>query len=374
MADLDTVLDGLRRYPDAEAPNLFASDAADRLILDTASEASAGVGGDRIVSIGDRYGALTLGVAAQYDVTGLRVHQDSVTGEIALARNASEFGLAGAYVNHGLGEELLRGAKVVLLQLPRSLAELTEITENIAQFADPDVTVFAGGRDKHMTPAMNGVLREGFETVTAGRGRQKARVLTASKVVRPTALTYPVTERIEDVGLTVVAHGAVFAGAKLDIGTRYLASFIGQMKPDAGVIVDLGCGTGILACLLRRSHEDARVIATDRSSAAVASASATAEANGLGVEVLRDDAMATLPDRSVDLVVCNPPFHEGASLHTGSAEKLFAGARRVLRPGGQLWTVYNTHLNYRGTLRAKVGPTETVGKNSKFTVTRSTLD
>jgi 16S rRNA (guanine1207-N2)-methyltransferase len=33
--------DALRRHPDVEAPNLFASDAADRLILDAASAALA---------------------------------------------------------------------------------------------------------------------------------------------------------------------------------------------------------------------------------------------------------------------------------------------------------------------------------------------
>lgn len=35
VLDAETVLGGIRRYPDAEAPNLFAVDAADRLVLDT---------------------------------------------------------------------------------------------------------------------------------------------------------------------------------------------------------------------------------------------------------------------------------------------------------------------------------------------------
>ncbi|MGA9874029.1 MAG: methyltransferase [Rhodococcus sp. (in: high G+C Gram-positive bacteria)] len=371
MHDLETVLGGLRRRPDAEAPNLFAVDAADRLILDTAAEETGEFIGRRISVIGDRYGALTLGLAARNDATGIRVHQDSYTGEIALSRNAAEADLAGVYTLHGLDESLLVGADVVLMQLPRSLAELTEIAESIAQFAAPDARVFAGGRDKHMTPAMNAVLRESFENVAAGRGRQKARVITAATPIRPNSRTYPVTAIIGDVDLIVVAHGATFGGAKLDVGTRFLAGFADRMKPEARTIVDLGCGTGILACLLARSRPDARVSATDRSSAAIASAKATAAANGCGVEVVRDDAMGTYPDASVDLIVCNPPFHEGASLHTGSAEKLFAAAGRVLRPGGELWTVYNTHLNYRRAIQDAVGPTEVAGKNTKFTVTRS---
>jgi 16S rRNA (guanine1207-N2)-methyltransferase len=43
----------------------------------------------------------------------------------------------------------------------------------------------------------------------------------------------------------------------------------------------------------------------------------------------------------------------------------------VLRPGGELWTVYNSHLNYRGVVERFVGMTDVVGRNRKFTVTRS---
>lgn len=371
MPDLETVLSGLRRRPDAEAVNLFAVDAADRLLLDTAGESVPNVSARRVTVIGDRYGALTLGLQVQYGATGIRVHQDSYTGELALDRNASSVGMSGAHTHHALDRSLLSGADLVLLQLPRSLAELTEIAEAIAAHADPGVVVLAGGRDKHMAPAMNTVLRSSFETVTAGRGRQKARVLTASKPVPSETRSYPVTAVLEDLDLTVVAHGAVFAGAKLDVGTRFLTEFTDRMLPGARQIVDLGCGTGILACLLARARDDARVHATDRSAAAVASATATARANGLDIDVVRDDALSTFPDSSVDLIVCNPPFHEGASLHTGSAQKLFEAAGRVLRPNGEMWTVYNTHLNYRRALAAAVGPTAVAGKNAKFTVTRS---
>ena len=61
----------------------------------------------------------------------------------------------------------------------------------------------------------------------------------------------------------------------------------------------------------------------------------------------------------------------GAAVHTGAAVKMFDAAARLLRPGGELWTVYNTHLNYRGILQRTIGRTEVAGRNRKFTVTRS---
>jgi len=58
-------------------------------------------------------------------------------------------------------------------------------------------------------------------------------------------------------------------------------------------------------------------------------------------------------------------------VHAGLAEKLFVDAARVLRPGGELWTVWNTHLGYRPMLTRIVGSTRQVGRNTKFTVTVS---
>ena len=61
-------------------------------------------------------------------------------GERALAANA-----AGAvdYVTLPVGADLLRGARVVLMQLPRSLAEFDELAASIAPAADPAVRVYA---------------------------------------------------------------------------------------------------------------------------------------------------------------------------------------------------------------------------------------
>ncbi|MEU2122681.1 class I SAM-dependent methyltransferase [Nocardia niwae] len=373
MGDVEDVLSRLRRYPDVEALNLYAVDAADRLILDVAADALATVDSGKVAVIGDAYGALTLGAIAGHDLRDVRVHQDLLTGELALANNARAAGLSDRYTAHPLGPGLLCDARVVLLRLPRVLAGLAEVADAIARYADPAVEVFAGGRDKYLTKSMNDVLAQSFSEVRASRGRQKSRTLLVARP-RPVAdHPFPVRERLDELGFEVVAHGAAFSGARLDIGTRFLLEHLRLMKPDARDAIDLGCGTGILAVALATARPGIKVIATDQSAAAVASARATTEANGVAdrVCVVRDDAMSSAADNSADLVLCNPPFHVGAAVHTGSAIKMFAETGRVLRPGGELWTVYNSHLNYRAVVERMVGRTDVMGRNRKFTVTRS---
>lgn len=419
----------LRRWPDVEADNLQAHDATDVLLVERAL--SLDVPGSETVVIGDEYGAITLALTAA-GRHGIRVHQDLATGRRALERNAEEFRLAGfpgrngdeeeaarrveerhadggpdglgfraPFTAHELDAELLSGARLVLLQLPKSLAELEEIADAVARWAASDVVLVAGGRVKHMTLAQNEVLARRFAHVQAQRAQRKSRLIVASEP-RPVPADPPFPVTAQHDGLTLVAHGGAFAGARLDIGTRVLLDVLGlggsqllknglirgengsnRPKNDgsSGVVngdrpsrvLDLGCGTGALAVSYALAHPEAQIIATDRSAAAVASARATAAANGVAdrVTVMHDDAASEVPDASVDVVLLNPPFHLGTSVHTGAATRLFEAASRVLRPGGELFTVYNSSLGYRAELTRLIGQTEQLSRTPKFTVTRS---
>ncbi|XAS65827.1 methyltransferase [Micrococcaceae bacterium Sec5.8] len=381
MADTqrESLFSGLSRFPDVEAVNLQAWDATDTLLLDTVRDLlDAGLinaaGGLAIV--GDRYGALTLGTLTSEGLSGVgpvRVHQDLVTGARALRHNAAKLGIDAGFEQLPFGAGLLSGATVVLLQLPKSLAELEEIADAVVRHAAPGVVLLAGGRVKHMSLGMNTVLERHFGEVQPQRARQKSRVLLA-RGPKPAsgAPQFPVSGVNAELGLTVCARGAVFAGTGLDIGTRFLLEFLPQM-PAARHAIDLGCGTGILAAMYARSNPGSRVTATDQSAAAVDSARATAQANSLAGQItaLQDDAMDSLPPGSADLILLNPPFHVGAAVHAGAGLKLMEAAGRVLAPGGELWTVFNSHLHYRPALDRLVGPTREVGRNPKFTVTAS---
>src|SRR5690606_877914 len=203
----------------------------------------------------------------------VRVHQDPLTGERALAANADRVGIdiAGRVTWHDLGPSLVEGASTVLLQLPRGLDALDEIASVVARHADPSVRLVAGGRVKHRTLSMNDVLARHFGDVRASRGVQKSRVLHAGAPRADGGSAWPVSQRHDDVGLTLCAHGAAFAGASLDIGTRFLLAQRHEI-PAVAHAIDLGCGTGAIAAAYALAHPESRVIASDRSAAAVASA------------------------------------------------------------------------------------------------------
>ncbi|MET4099802.1 16S rRNA (guanine1207-N2)-methyltransferase [Agrococcus sp. UYP10] len=375
MTDRDALFAGLRRWPDVEDAALQAHDASDALVLDQAAGGMAqGRMPAEVVVIGDRHGALTLG-ALHDGAEHVRVHQDSIVGERALDANAAAAGMTG-YAHHQLDASLVEGARLVLLQLPRSLDELDEIAELVATHADERVVLVAGGRVKHMSMSMNALLERSFRSVHASLGWRKSRVLRAQAPRRP-GISWPRTRRHDVAGepLIVAAHGGAFAGTSIDIGAQTLLAHLPEildrpLAADAPQVVDLACGTGVLGVALALAHPDIRVLATDASAAAVASARATAAANAVEdrVVVRQADGLEDVPDGSVPLILLNPPFHIGAAVHTGIAERLIADAGRALAPGGELWCVWNGHLGYRPLLD-RIGETRQVSRNAKFVVT-----
>lgn len=368
---MNGVLSSLRRYPDVEAPNLHAVDAADRLILDTVQRWPG-----TVCVLGDNYGALTLGALAAGAGT-VRVHVDSLTSQRAILANLER--LAPQWISRVQlvpAAEALADASLVLMVLPRGLDVLDEYAALIAQHAGPDVVVHAGGRIKHMSLTMNQVLAVRFARLDVSLARQKSRVLTAAqpRTDQP-ASRFPVHARhtVHGQSFILVAQAATFGQARLDPGTRLLLEHLPDLSGHRE-LVDLACGNGSIGVYAALRDPHLQVSASDHSAAAVHSTLAAAQANGLAARIsaVQDDGLSRLAAASTSLVTLNPPFHMGNTVHAGIALKLVDEAARVLAEDGTLICVFNSHLRYTPEIRRRVGPVIQLARDARFTVVAAT--
>lgn len=266
----------------------------------------------------------------------------------------------------------MAGVDLALARLPKSLAALDQHAA-VVQGAQ-DVTYLGGARIRHMNRSMNEVLAKHFAAVAASLGRSKSRVLRAWG---PQGLEsdWPKVREHEDLGFAVAAYGATFGGTKIDPGTRLLLATLaggGDLGPlEAVDVLDWGCGNGTVAMWLAKEGFD-NVLARDVSWSAVAATAVAAEVNGADVDPTWGEGLAGYEDDSLDAIVTNPPFHQGVAKDSTDTMTMFADAARVLRPGGQLWCVYNSHLPYRKALNESLGPTRVVAQDRAYTVVVST--
>jgi 16S rRNA (guanine1207-N2)-methyltransferase len=387
----------LSRFPDVEDPTLLPYDATDELLVANAlgRVGEYGLTGRDIVIVGERHGAITLSLAAA-GLTGMRVVQDRLVHERALDANAERVGLAAdAYLHSPAAPRTFDGARLILWQLPRAVDAVARMV-SLMSSVDAGAVLVAGGRLKHLSIGMNAPLQAGFGPVTPQLAKRKSRLLIADH--DPSLVPTPVeparkTVHVAGHDLNLIGIGEAFGGASLDPGTKIMLNAVAESDlqvPESATIVDLGCGNGTVAAWASQHWPGTTVVATDDSSDAVASAAATLEATprtnvtadpeastavGHGnerVSVIRADAGDAIPDGSADLVLLNPPFHQGGTVHTGIGVKLIEAAARMLRPGGTLVTVFNTPVGHRPRLQRIVGATHQLARDRTFTVTRST--
>jgi 16S rRNA (guanine1207-N2)-methyltransferase len=363
------------RFPEDPRDRLRAWDASDEYLLGHLAEREIPLTGT-VVVVGDRWGAL---------VTALAAHRPTQITDSCLTQEATRANLARHGVEPGSVRLLttrdtpLERIDVLLVRVPKSLALLEDQLLRLAPALHEDTVVVGTGMVKEIHTSTLQLFERIVGPTRTSLARKKARLIfctpdpSLERPANPWPYTYTLPDGIGAVsGRTVVNHAGVFCADRLDIGTRF---FLGHL-PDGGSgrrVVDLGCGNGVVGTAMALADPDAEVLFVDESFQAVASAEATYRANGLRgrAEFRVGDGLAGVPAASVDLVLNNPPFHSHQATTDATAWRMFTGALRALRPGGELWVVGNRHLGYHVKLRRLFGNSQLVASDPKFVVLRA---
>ncbi|MNF65375.1 Ribosomal RNA large subunit methyltransferase G [compost metagenome] len=365
FAQLDLI-----RQPEQQDDPLQAFDAADEYLLNHLHEQ--GVTAEtRILVLNDSFGALAASLASCASVTS---SGDSHLGHIALQRNLARNGLAEAPMRFVPASQLPEGPfDRVLIRVPKTLALLEEQLIRLHGQLAPGATVVAAGMVKHLPHAAGDLLEKYIGPMQPSLAVKKARLLIATPVDKPAvASPYPTRYALEQPRLSLINYANVFCREGLDIGTRAFLPHLPRSLADVRA-ADLGCGNGVLGIAYALANPQAEMTLVDESYMAVQSARENWHA-ALGerpAEIRAGDGLAEQPADSLDLVLCNPPFHQQQVVGDFLAWRMFVQARNALVTGGELWIVGNRHLGYHAKLKRLFRGVEQVAATPKFVVLRA---
>ena len=361
--------------PGTGDPTLRAWDAADELLLADGHMAASAVTDPKVLIVDDQYGALSLGLSGLSPV----VVADSASLFSALDENAS------------LNPSLIAPDQVlswitppegpfdlVVMRIPRQADYLGWLLRWLNGVMADSGVLLAGGMIKHLPARSVDVFADAVNTEQVLPARKKARVIRCGKGnarLEDWPATWKGYQLTGQSDRKVEALPAVFAREKLDIGTRLLlphvAEAVTSVEPGARVL-DLACGNGVLGLTALAERQDLQVCFNDVSSQAVLSASHNVERAFPEAEVTFVHADGIEPEQGrFDLILLNPPFHEGGVVGDHIALRLFEQAAQHLSPDGMVLLVGNRHLGYHRSLRRYFPSVHQLDASPKFVVFRA---
>ncbi len=349
-------MEKLKRYPSRSDDLLQAWESADELLLEeVVTLAPKPV---RILLVQDQFGALA---------SGLDGHEIVSLTDSYVSFKGSEMNTHGRIKPQNNWSEIEGKFDLVLIKIPSNLSYFEDLLANLRPHLDSSSRVICGVMVKHQVARSFELLQKYVGATHTSLAKKKARLIFAKVEKDPQASPYPVEVSIDSFPKPFLNHANLFSREKLDIGTRFFLEHI--PAGDYGTILDLGCANGILGIRAKEKNPGAEIIFSDDSFQAITSSKMNY------ARYFDDEARFEWTNcyengekDSLDLVLCNPPFHQQRTVGDHIAWQMFQDSFRCLKKDGLLRVIGNSHLGYAETLKKIFGNSKTIATNSKFMI------
>lgn len=135
----------------------------------------------------------------------------------------------------------------------------------------------------------------------------------------------------------------VFGWQKSDLGSQLLIEQLAKQPLNpAHKLLDLGCGYGYLSIKAKQLGYQT-IDASDNNAASIIACRANFSLHAIHGEVFIDDCVSRA-NNSYDIVLCNPPFHQGFEHDKALIERFCQAASRALHKDGQAFFVINQFI------------------------------
>lgn len=159
-----------------------------------------------------------------------------------------------------------------------------------------------------------------------------------------------------------ISYPGLFAGGALDDATALMLAHLPPL-PSASRVLDYGCGTGVIAAAIRDAAPDATLFALD--------------SDTLALEAVRDNVPSAVrlvgtnldpAEPKLDLIVSNPPIHDGIAESLDVVHALIKRAPKLLRRSGKLLLVVQRRIPLQHQFAAAFKTIEIVADDGRFRV------
>lgn len=175
-------------------------------------------------------------------------------------------------------------------------------------------------------------------------------------------ITIPSNNGLQEIELET--SPGIFSPGGADKGTL---AMLAEVKLEAGqTLLDLGCGSGIVAVWAAKQLGEDNVSMLDKDLKAILAANKNAQKNGFGnIKAFVSDGFSNYTIMDLDWILSNPPYHSDFSVAKSFIEKGF----NRLKIGGRMVMVTKRETWYKNKFIAIFGGVRIVKSNDYFIFT-----
>ena len=358
----------LDRYPVGQVNRaLVAWDSSDEYLISYVIEQNLTDSQHNLLIYNDSFGA----IAANFTQSNVTSVSDSWISKQGLQYNIEQNGLSLENITQLSSlDNLPENITVVLYKIPKSKSLMIDQLLAIKAKYNQKLIFIAVDKAKDIHSSTLKLFEKYLGTTKTSLAVKKAR-LVFSQLDNEQVLSspFPTIWPLENTPFSISNHSGVYAREKLDIGARHFMKNLPEVKSGTRVI-DLGCGNGVIGLAVLVQQPEALVTFVDESYMAVDSAKDNIAKNLPDqfeqCEFTINDCLADVEPNSVDLVLCNPPFHQQNATTDHIAWQMFRDSHRVLKRGGELRIIGNRQLGYHIKLKRLFGNEKIIASNDKF--------
>jgi len=376
----------LTRFPAAQVNrSLQAWDASDEYVINYVNDNNLVTKETKVLIFNDVFGAITVNFCGnginQENPDMVYCVNDSYISAQGIQYNIEQNYLDNDHITQLTSlDELPNDIDLILFKIPKSKSLLVEQLIQIKKSASKDTIFIATDRTKDIHSSTLKLFEKYLGTTTTSLAIKKARLVfcqfdSNQKIKSPFPTVWSINNTKLDRNFIISNHANVYAREKLDIGARYFIENLPDVSEGTNVI-DLGCGNGVIGLTILAQQSKAYVQFFDESVMALASAKINIKKNCPDqidqCQFHLNDCLTDVESNSIDLILCNPPFHQNSATTDHIAWQMFKDSFRVLKKGGELRIIGNRQLAYHIKLQRLFGNEKLIASNDKF-VTQSAI-
>lgn len=362
----------LFRYPKRHNETLQAWDAGDEYLINHVEELQLD-DNQHILIINDNFGALSCWFSERHRVTMM---SDSFIAHKGAQANL-DLNQCPSIAFSNTIDAIPSDVTLVLMQLPKSNRHLVWLLSQLRTQLDESVAIIAVNKAKEIHSSTLKLFEKHLgETKTSLAWKKHRLVFSHANVSNPKQVSADTRWSVDGENIELNNLPNVYSGESLDLGARFMIQHL-PVDPKIKHVVDLGCGNGVLSVKMGQLNPSIKLTCVDESFMAVESAKQNLLHN-LGesreINCIANNCLDDLVLEDVDMIMCNPPFHQQQAITDHIAWQMFCDAKQILNVGGQLLVIGNRHLGYDGKLSRLFGKSnvKVVAANKKFVILQAT--